>query len=84
MPRTKEPRGDLLITPQQGTDSPTEPSERAWPCPHLGFVLLASGTVRESCGVVLSHSLRANVLQKLQETNTVGGERLSPPGNTPP
>ena len=38
-----------------GRASPLEPLEGAWPCQHLGFRLVASGTLRENFSVVLHH-----------------------------
>lgn len=49
------------------------------PCPHLLFVLLAPGTVREDVAAVLSLSAcSGNVLQQPQKTNPVGKPWASP------
>lgn len=52
-----------------GRDSSVDPSEGAWPCPHLNLTLPASWTVRESICVVLS-PVCGNLFQQTQETNT--------------
>lgn len=48
-------------------DSSSEPLERAWPCPHLDFELLASRTVRESISAAFSYTVYSNFL----ETNAI-------------
>lgn len=39
-------------------------SEGAWPCPHLDFGFLASGTARSYIFVILSHPVFSTLLQQ--------------------
>lgn len=57
----------LLATPganKHGPDSSLRPSERARPCWHLDFRVLASRTVRESISVAASHSVHSTLSQQ--------------------
>lgn len=49
--------------------SPPELSERAWPCWHLDFKLLAYIMPRQDISVVLSHPIWGNLLWQRSETN---------------
>ena len=62
--QAKEHQGLLGATrnrKRQERNSSLEASEGAWPCQHLDFRLLASGTVREYISVVLSHPVCGNL-----------------------
>lgn len=55
---------------ESGQDQALKPSEGVWPCPHLGFRLVASRNVREYISVVLRPPVCGALVPQPEETNT--------------